>query len=41
MAQLWSGRRKMADLLINVSAEKSIGFTLEVGPAGEDYRAPA
>lgn len=31
MAQLWSGRRKMADLLINVSAEKSIGFTLEVG----------
>ncbi len=29
MAQLWSGRRKMADLLIDVGAGKSLAFSLE------------
>jgi GNAT acetyltransferase-like protein len=31
MAQLWTGRRKLVDLLVKVSAEKSLGFTLEAG----------
>ena len=31
MAQLWSGRRNMVDLLVKVSAGKSLGFTLEAG----------
>jgi Acetyltransferase (GNAT) domain len=31
MAQLWTGRRKMADLLIAVGPGKSLGFTMEAG----------
>jgi CelD/BcsL family acetyltransferase involved in cellulose biosynthesis len=31
MTQLWSGRRKMVDLLVNLGAGKSLGFTLETG----------
>lgn len=31
MAQLWSGRRKLVDLLVKVSAGQSLGFTLEAG----------
>jgi hypothetical protein len=31
MAQLWTGRRKMADLLIDVGPGKSLGFTMEAG----------
>jgi hypothetical protein len=29
MAQLWAGRRKMADLLIDVGTGKSLAFSLE------------
>jgi CelD/BcsL family acetyltransferase involved in cellulose biosynthesis len=31
MAQLWTGRRKMVDLLIDVGPGKSLGFTMEAG----------
>jgi hypothetical protein len=31
MAQLWTGRRKMVDLLIAVGPGKSLGFTMEAG----------
>jgi hypothetical protein len=31
MAQLWTGRRKMVDMLIDVGPGKSLGFTLEAG----------
>jgi CelD/BcsL family acetyltransferase involved in cellulose biosynthesis len=31
MAQLWAGRRTMVDLLVDVGATQSLGFTLEVG----------
>jgi CelD/BcsL family acetyltransferase involved in cellulose biosynthesis len=31
MAQLWTGRRKMVDLLITVGPRKSLGFTMEAG----------
>jgi hypothetical protein len=31
MGQLWPGRRKMVDLLVDVSPRKSLGFALEVG----------
>ena len=31
MAQLWTGRRKMADLLIAVGPRKWLGFTMEAG----------
>jgi len=31
MAQLWTGRRKMADLLIDVGPGKSLGFRMEAG----------
>jgi CelD/BcsL family acetyltransferase involved in cellulose biosynthesis len=31
MAQLWTGRRKMVDLLIAVGPGKPLGFTMEVG----------
>jgi hypothetical protein len=31
MAQLWTGRRKMVDLLIDIGPGKSLGFTMEAG----------
>jgi hypothetical protein len=31
MAQLWTGRRNMVDLLIDVGPEKSLGFRMEAG----------
>jgi hypothetical protein len=31
MAQLWTGRRNMVDLLIDVGPGKSLGFTMEAG----------
>jgi hypothetical protein len=31
MAQLWTGRQKMVDLLIDVGPGKSLGFTMEAG----------
>jgi hypothetical protein len=31
MAQLWTGRRQMVDLLIAVGPRKSLGFTMEAG----------
>ena len=31
MGQLWSGRRKMVDLLIHLSPRKSLGFAFETG----------
>jgi hypothetical protein len=31
MAQLWTGRRNMVDLLIDVGPGKSLGFTIEAG----------
>ena len=31
MAQLWTGRRKMVDLLLDVGPGKSLGFTVEAG----------
>jgi CelD/BcsL family acetyltransferase involved in cellulose biosynthesis len=31
MAQLWAGRRTMVDLLVDVGAGQSLGFTLEAG----------
>ena len=31
MAQLWTGRRKMLDLLIDVGPRKSLGFKMEAG----------
>ena len=31
MGQLWPGRRTMVDLLVDVGAEKSLGFALEAG----------
>lgn len=30
MAQLWAGRRKMVDLLVDVGSGKSLAFSLEV-----------